>query len=204
MAHYDGETLMSRLAQRMLETSEILDITAQICSGLEAGHGRGIVHRDIKPGNVFLCRNGVVKVLDFGLARSFGVPTSAEMWLDGLDTPGRPLGTANYMAPERILEMPADPRSDIFSLGVLMYEMATRRRPFTGASPAETVMNVLDMTPRPLRVISPERPLWLEQVVTKAMAKDATDRYQSVVELRNALGREASTLLSPVRVGTAC
>ena len=157
MALYEGETLKERLERSDLETREIVDITTQICRGLEAAHARGIVHRDIKPGNIFLCRDGVVKVLDFGLARRFSAATDEETSLEGLDTPGRPLGTANYMAPERILEMPLDPRSDIFSLGVLMYEMATKHRPFAGSSPAETVMNVLDMEAEPLTLVSPSR-----------------------------------------------
>jgi eukaryotic-like serine/threonine-protein kinase len=187
MAHYAGETLKERLERGDLETREIVGIATQICRGLEAAHARGIVHRDIKPGNIFLCRDGVVKVLDFGLARRFNATTDAETWLDGLDAPGRPLGTANYMAPERILELPVDPRSDIFSLGVLMYEMATNRRPFAGSSPAETVMNVLDMEAEPLTLVCRSRPEWLERIVTKALAKAAQDRYQSAADLRHAL-----------------
>jgi serine/threonine protein kinase len=187
MAHYEGETLKKRLERGDLETREIVDIATQICDGLEAAHARGIVHRDIKPGNILLSRDGVVKVLDFGLARRFSERKDAETWLDGLDTPGRPLGTANYMAPERILDMPVDPRSDIFSLGVLVYEMATQRRPFAGSSPAETVMNVLEMVPEPLTLVCQSRPKSLERVVCKALAKSAKDRYQSAADLRHAL-----------------
>jgi eukaryotic-like serine/threonine-protein kinase len=188
MAHYEGETLKARLERSdLLGTGEIVDIATQICRGLEAAHARGIVHRDIKPGNILLSRDGVVKVLDFGLARRFSATTDAETWLDGLDTPGRPLGTANYMAPERILEMPLDPRSDIFSLGVLMYEMATKRRPFAGSSPAETVMNVLEMEAEPLTLVCPSRPESLERIVSKALAKNARDRFQSAADLRNSL-----------------
>jgi eukaryotic-like serine/threonine-protein kinase len=192
MAHYEGETLKERLERGDLETREIVDIATQICRGLEAAHARSIVHRDIKPGNIFLCRDGGLKVLDFGLARRFSDTADAETWFDAMDTPGRPLGTANYMAPERILEMPLDPRSDIFSLGVLMYEMATKRRPFAGSSPAETVMNVLDMEAEPLTLVCPSRPDWLERIVHTALAKDAHDRYQSAVDLRNRLLLETS------------
>ena len=192
MALYEGETLKERLERGDLETGEIVDIATQICLGLEAAHTRGIVHRDIKPGNIFLCRDGVVKVLDFGIARRFSAAPDAETWLKGLDTPGRPLGTANYMAPERILELPVDPRSDLFSLGVLMYEMATKRRPFAGSSPAETVMNVLDVEPEPLTLVSPLRPDWLERIVHTALAKDANDRYPSALDLRNRLLLETS------------
>jgi serine/threonine protein kinase len=187
MAHYEGQTLRQRLEGGALTNREIVDITIQIANALEAAHCHGIVHRDIKPGNIFLCRTGVVKVLDFGLARCFSAAADTELWLDGSDVPGRPLGTANYMAPERILEMPVDPRSDLFSLGVVMYEMATNRRPFAGASPAETVMNVLDNDPEPLTWISPERPRGLAKVVTRALAKSPKDRFQSAADLRTAL-----------------
>jgi eukaryotic-like serine/threonine-protein kinase len=187
MAHYEGETLKERLEHCELETREIADIAMQVCRGLEAAHARGIIHRDIKPGNIFLCRNGLVKVLDFGLARHFSATTDEETSLDVLDTPGRPLGTASYMAPERILEMPLDPRSDIFSLGVLMYEMATKRRPFAGPSPAETVLNVLEMEAEPLTLVCPSRPEWLERIVNKALAKGAKDRFQSAVDLHHSI-----------------
>ena len=171
----------------VLETSEIVDIASQICRGLEAAHACGVVHRDIKPGNILLCRDGVVKVLDFGLARRFNMTDDAETWLDVLDTPGRPIGTVNYMAPERLLEMPLDPRSDIFSLGVLMYEMATRQRPFAGSSPVVTVMNVLEKEAEALTQACPARPEWLGRIVQKALAKGANDRYQSAFDLRNSL-----------------
>jgi serine/threonine-protein kinase len=192
MAHYEGETLKERIEREDLETHEIVDIATQICDGLEAAHARGIVHRDIKASNIILCCDGIVKVLDFGLAKRVSATTDAETWLEGLDTPGRPLGTANYMAPERILEMPLDPRSDIFSLGVLMYEMATKRRPFAGSSSAETVMNVLDKEAEPLTLVSPSRPEWLERIVHTALAKDARDRYPSALDLRNRLLVETS------------
>jgi eukaryotic-like serine/threonine-protein kinase len=188
MAYYEGETLKARLDRSdLLETGEIVDIASQICRGLEAAHACGVVHRDIKPGNILLCRDGVVKVLDFGIARRFSTTTDADTWLDVLDTPGRPLGTVNYMAPERLLEMPLDPRSDIFSLGVLIYEMAARQRPFAGSSPVATVMNVLEREAETLTQVCPTRPEWLAQIVTKALAKGAKDRYQSAVALRNSL-----------------
>src|SRR5439155_25227071 len=104
-----------------------------------------------------------------------------------LDIPGRPFGATNYMAPERILDVPVDSRSDLFSLGVVIYEMATQRLPFGGASPFEIVTNVLDRKPRSLAQLSPTRPSGLEKVVTRALAKRADDRFQSASELRQAL-----------------
>ena len=142
----------------------MLDIAAQIAEALEAAHGAGIVHRDIKPGNIFVSPAGQVKVLDFGMARSFSRDDPAGP-KDGSTIPGRPIGTVNYMAPERILQMPLDARCDLFSLGVVIYEMATGRLPFAGASPSETVTNILENQPTPLTKLSPERPAQLEQMV---------------------------------------
>jgi serine/threonine protein kinase len=186
MERLEGTNLKLHILKKMLRTSEIVDVALQITEALEAAHGVGIVHRDIKPGNVFVGKSGVVKVLDFGLARRFSAADTEEM-RDGSTIPGRPLGTANYMAPERILQMSVDPRSDLFSLGVVMYEMATERLPFGGASPSETVFNVLTNDPTPLRKLCPQRPVALQRIVNKLLAKRPDLRYQSAAELRKAL-----------------
>jgi serine/threonine-protein kinase len=128
-----------------------------------------------------------VKVLDFGLARRFRIPDTGQIGPDGSTIIGRPLGTANYMAPERILQMPLDPRSDLFSVGVVIYEMATGRLPFAGASPSETVTNIFDKDPLPLRTLAPDRPTALEAIVSRLLAKRAEDRFQSATDLRDAL-----------------
>ena len=189
MERLEGANLKLYMARKTLETAEVLDIALQITDALAAAHAKAIVHRDIKPGNIFISETGQVKVLDFGLARRFVAPDTGELLLDGSTMPGRPQGTANYMAPERILQMPLDPRSDLFSLGVVIYEMATGRLPFAGASPSETVTNILENDPTQLTKLSPQRPSGLERIVNQLLAKRADERYQSAKELREALAR---------------
>jgi serine/threonine protein kinase len=178
MERLEGTNLKTHIARKTLETREVLEIAAQIAEALDAAHGAGIVHRDIKPGNIFVGPNGQVKVLDFGMARSFSRDEGTAS-KDGSTIPGRPIGTVNYMAPERILQMPLDARCDLFSLGVVMYEMATGRLPFAGASPSETVTNILENQPTPLRKLSPERPAQLEDIVAHLTAKRADERYET-------------------------
>jgi serine/threonine protein kinase len=185
MERLDGRNLKAHMARRRLETREMLDIAIQIAQALEAAHSKGIVHRDIKPGNIFIDDRGSVKVLDFGLARRLPGATTSSAFppMDGSTIPGRPVGTASYMAPERILQLPLDPRCDLFSLGVVMYEMATGRLPFAGASPAETVTNILEKDPIPATTLSPDRPGQLDRIVSTLVAKRADDRYQSAAAL---------------------
>jgi serine/threonine protein kinase len=193
----DGVNLKTYLSRRPLTTTEIVDIAAQIAGALGAAHAKGIVHRDIKPGNLVVSAAGVVKVLDFGLARRFRTADTDEIGPEGSTIPGRPMGTANYMAPERILQLPLDPRSDLFSLGVVMYEMATGRLPFAAASPSETVSNVLDKDPQPLSALAAQHKS-LEPVVHCLLAKHASNRYGSASELADAL---ASLVARPSMAG---
>jgi serine/threonine-protein kinase len=165
----------------------------QIASALQFLHENGVVHRDIKTANIFVCRNGVLKLLDFGLARHFG-PPHGEGEGSGSADEAEVLGTANYIAPERLLKLPADPRSDLFSLGVVMYEMAARRLPFAGESTAETVFNVLTEEPAPLSAMPIPRPRWFVRLVEKLLEKKMRRRYQSAAALRIALNRRGSTV----------
>ena len=182
----DGLNLKTYVSRHTLTTPQIADMGLQITSALSAAHAKGIVHRDIKPGNLIVSDSGTVKVLDFGLARRFRAEDTGELGPEGSTIPGRPMGTANYMAPERILQLPLDPRSDLFSLGVVLYEMATGRLPFAGASPSETVSNVLDKDPDPLTTLAPQHRL-LEPIVQRLLAKRASERYASANDLAVAL-----------------
>jgi eukaryotic-like serine/threonine-protein kinase len=183
MERLQGDNLKVHMARRKLETVEVLDIADQVADALDAAHAAGIVHRDIKPGNVFVAPDGLVKVLDFGLARRVEAGDAAP-GLEGSTIPGRPVGTTNYMAPERILQLPLDSRCDLFSLGVVIYEMATGRLPFAAASPSETVRNILDSEATPLTDLAPDRPAQLGRIVRRLTAKRADDRYQTAAALR--------------------
>jgi eukaryotic-like serine/threonine-protein kinase len=187
----DGVNLKTFMARRTLETGEIAAIAIQVAHALDAAHAKGIVHRDIKPGNIVVSDARQVKVLDFGLARRFMSVDTGGLGIEGSTMPGRPMGTANYMAPERILQLPLDPRCDLFSLGVVIFEMATGRLPFAGGSPSETVTNVLEKDPPALTTLSPDRPKALEQTVARLLAKRAADRFQSAAELARALSEIA-------------
>jgi serine/threonine protein kinase len=188
MERLDGMNLKAYMAKKTLETAEIVDIALQITEALDVAHSKGIIHRDIKPGNIFVGTDRQVKVLDFGLARRLPTTTDSTAPIpNGSTIPGRPLGTASYMAPERILQMRLDGRCDLFSLGVVMYEMATGRLPFTGSSPGETITNILEKQPTPLTKLSPERPKALEQIVGRLLIKEADRRYQSAEALKNDL-----------------
>ena len=207
MEHCDGETLASRLERGALPLSEMLRHGAQIALALDAAHRRGIVHRDLKPANVMLTRAGV-KLLDFGLARlavagrpgADDLPTTTFGAGGPLTDEGTVLGTYPYMAPEQVEGRQADSRSDIFALGAVLYEMGTGRRAFEGRSAASVMAAVLRAEPEPLANLQPVAPPALEHVVSRCLAKDPDERWQSArdvaVQLRW-LGSPAGTA-SPV------
>jgi serine/threonine protein kinase len=190
MERLEGTNLKVHMARRTLGTEQIVDIASQITAALESAHAKGVIHRDIKPGNIFISDAGQVKVLDFGLARR--LPPDAAGPTDGSTIPGRPLGTASYMAPERILQLGVDARTDLFSLGVVIYEMATGRLPFTGASTSETVTNILEKDPIPICRLSADRPRALERIVDTLLSKQVEARFQSAEELQRALSQIAN------------
>jgi non-specific serine/threonine protein kinase len=175
MERLEGCTLASRLAEGPLDARELLDIAVQIVQAILAAHTKGIVHRDVKPGNVFLTAHGV-KVLDFGLAKPLDGPATSS---EEATADGRPVGTASYMSPEQIRQDDLDPRSDLFSVGVVFFEMATRSAPFRGQSIAETINNVLEKDPPSLLELAPHQPEELQRIVNKLLARDPRHRYQS-------------------------
>jgi two-component system LytT family response regulator len=187
MEYIDGETLESRLTGDPLPMAEILSIGAQVADALEAAHGRSIVHRDIKPANLMVGGRGHVTVLDFGLAKFVpegSAKTSSEIATQFMTSGGVVLGTVSYMSPEQALGRDVDHRTDLFSLGVVLYRMATGRLPFTGASTQETLARILQSPPEAMARLNYELPEEFERVVRKCLEKDRERRYQSARELQ--------------------
>jgi serine/threonine-protein kinase len=183
----DGETLRQRLDPRTMPVREAVGLAIQIGNALVAAHARAIVHRDIKPENVMLRPDGYVKVLDFGLAKLLDSPTT-ETVISTLGTqPGVLLGTPHYMSPEQAEGKDVDERSDLFSLGVILYELATGVRPFTGDTHLSVLSSILRDTPAPVTESNPALPLELGRIVRHCLAKDRDRRYQSAKDLRNDL-----------------
>jgi serine/threonine-protein kinase len=181
-----GDTLAARMAGGPLPGGRVVSIGVQIADALTAIHAVGLVHQDIKPSNIFLTVSGDVKVLDFGLAALVGDPSSGRRG----KRPCRSVRcTANYVAPERLLGQRADFRSDLYSLGVVLYEMATGRAPFTADSVDAVLDRVLNSEARPLRELAPRLPAALERLVSRLLAPQAQDRPQSAAEVKRALGR---------------
>lgn len=189
-----GQSLKDVLSSRVLSAEELLTIGEQIADALMAAHERKIVHRDIKPGNVVMVESGRLKVLDFGLARHTSSGGDDEATGSDVTVTGTSVGTVAYMSPEQALGKPIDHRSDLFSLGVLMYEMANRHRPFKGDTAVATLDRLLHFNPPPLAQVSPQHPPVLSHIVQKLMAKNVQRRYQSAKELLADLRRAQATL----------
>ena len=189
MEKLDGESLKQHIAGHAMAVEEVLDVGVQVADALVASHAKGIVHRDIKPANIFLTPSGQVKVLDFGLAKLVhNLGTEDDAGADNsLTAVGVIPGTAVYMSPEQARSETIDARTDLFSFGVVMYEMATGKKPFTGANSLVTLDAVLHQKPVPPRDLNPKIPIELEGIIGKAMEKDRTHRYQSAAEMRSDL-----------------
>src|SRR2546423_9927218 len=184
----DGETLRQRVQREGVEIIEAIDVAVQIASALAVAHKAGIIHRDIKPENVMLREDGLVKVLDFGLVklaekRLIAADAEATTLAQVKTAPGLIMGTVNYMSPEQARGVEVDERTDIFSLGAVLYEMIAGRSPFDGETTSDVISLLLQKEPQPLARLAPDVPAELARIVMKALRKDREERYQVVKDM---------------------
>jgi len=198
MERLEGETLHQRLQRGALDIEQALEYGIALADALDAAHARGLIHRDLKPANIFITTRGIVKILDFGLAKSVQ-DSEADVTRsinESLTTTGTTLGTVAYMSPEQLRGESLDVRTDLFSFGLVLYEMATGERAFEGSTVVVAAAGILSHQPRAPREIRAELPVRLEQVILKALEKDRARRYQSAADVRSDLTlakREAIT-----------
>jgi serine/threonine protein kinase len=186
----DGETLRHHIAKTRMKLPQILEVAIQTAGALQAAHAAGIVHRDIKPENIMLRPDGYVKVLDFGLAKLTEKSHQSAVADSEIDTmvkadtkPGTVMGTVNYMSPEQARGQSLDQRTDVFSLGIVLYEMVAGRMPFAAATSLDTLVSILEKEPASLEQFAPEVPAECKRIISKALRKDPEERYQTVKDL---------------------
>jgi serine/threonine protein kinase/tetratricopeptide (TPR) repeat protein len=195
MEFLEGRTLKQELQNAPLPIDQILNIGAQVAAGLEKAHARGIIHRDVKPANIFITRDGYAKILDFGLAKLSadqpGVGSAAPTVVaeEQLTSPGTAVGTVSYMSPEQVKAVELDARTDLFSLGVVLYEMATKKLTFTGSSSGVVFNEILSKSPTSSLRINPDLPDALDHIIGRALEKDPKLRYQTAADMKATLER---------------
>jgi TolB-like protein/tRNA A-37 threonylcarbamoyl transferase component Bud32 len=193
MEHLEGQTLKQRIAHRRFKTEELLDISIQIADALNAAHAKGIIHRDIKPANIFLTESGQAKILDFGLAKlpseGRGGAESKATTEEFLTSPGSALGTVAYTSPEQARGEELDARTDLFSFGVVLYEMATGQQAFTGSTSYVIIEGIMNKAPTSPVRLNPDLSEDLERIINKALEKDRELRYQNASDMRTDLKR---------------